>query len=349
MNLTHREIQLSSDQLSKLEGLHLHLNLPEPAIICTLCGYALAVDDDRVGRHLGEKHQVPKGARRKLNALINSLQLPSPETLPKRQDGSTPHPHLRTQDGKACRHCGLRSTSLTVLSQHIRKLHKRELAATGSTGKHWLRDHIIDNLALQSWTLKDIKRAWVITLVRVQTQGSHRSDDRPLQPIPDSIQCFADKLLHEERHRLGLYPTDLNPLADADVAPAHALLTNWMRRTGWDRTFEGANSRILISLLTLPTTSSQPALYLGMHSGQELSSSVTDENKLLSIIGALDRLFDQCGETVRFTDVSIRRWLRSRFPDRPYKAPFELVSQSTSERLYRNEFKRCICYWLRLW
>ncbi|KAM6513664.1 hypothetical protein FALCPG4_016042 [Fusarium falciforme] len=122
-----------------------------------------------------------------------------------------------------------------------------------------------------------------------------------------------------------------------------------MRRTGWDRTFEGADCRILISLSSLPVPSSQP-LYLGMHrDGHELSSSATDENRLLFIVAALDRLFDRCGETVRFTDVSVRRWLRSRFADRPYKAPFELVSQSNSERTYRSEFKRCVCFWLRVW
>ncbi|EGU72814.1 hypothetical protein FOXB_16676 [Fusarium oxysporum f. sp. conglutinans Fo5176] len=122
-----------------------------------------------------------------------------------------------------------------------------------------------------------------------------------------------------------------------------------MNVIAWDRTFEGADCQTLISLSDLPLQSSQP-LYLGMHcDGHELKSSVSDENKLLSIVAALDRLFDQRAETVRFTDVSIRRWLRSRFPDRPYKAPFELVSQSTSERLYRGEFKRCICFWLRVW
>ncbi|KAI8710743.1 hypothetical protein NCS52_01534000 [Fusarium sp. LHS14.1] len=349
MDLMHQEIQLSLDQYSRLEKLHLHFNLPEQAIICTLCGYALATDDDRVGRHLGEKHYIPKGARRKLNALINSLQLPSPETLPKRPDGSAPHPHLQIQEGKACRHCGLRSTSSTILSRHVRKLHKREIAATRSTGKHWLRDHIVDNLAFQSWTLKDIKRAWTITPLRTSTQRFKKSDNRLLQPVPDPIQRLADQLLHEERTRSELHSATLNPPTDGDVLSTQALLTNWMRRTGWDRTFEGADCQILISLSSLPMPSSQP-LYLGMHrGGHELSSSATDENKLLSIVAALDRLFDQCGETVRFTDVSVRRWLRSRFTDRPYKAPFELVSQSNSERTYRNEFKRCICFWLRVW
>ncbi|RKK26943.1 hypothetical protein BFJ69_g16977 [Fusarium oxysporum] len=86
-----------------------------------------------------------------------------------------------------------------------------------------------------------------------------------------------------------------------------------------------------------------------MHEGQELSSPAIDERKLCLIVTALDRMFDCCAETVRYTDVSVRRWLRGCFPDRPYKAPFELVSRPSSERVYRKEVKRCICFWLRLW
>ncbi|KAF6527780.1 hypothetical protein HZS61_008082 [Fusarium oxysporum f. sp. conglutinans] len=347
---THREISLSLDQYSRLEKLHLHFNLPEQAIICTLCGYALAADDDRVGRHLGEKHHISKSARRQLNALVNSLKLPSPDTLPKRPDGSTPHPHLRIQDGKACKHCGLRSTSSDVLSKHIRVLHKPELAATRSGGKHWLRDHINDNLSLQSWTLNDIKRAWVVTAPVRAGASRSRSGNKPLQPAPDSIHCFANQLLDEERKRLGLQSTSIELPAGGVIAPSQALLTNWMRRTGWERTFERADCPMLISLSALPTTTlSGTANYLGIHNGQKFSSPAADEYRVSSITTALDRLFDQCGETVRFTDVSVRRWLRGRLPDRPYKAPFELVSQARSERVYRNEFKHCVSFWLRVW
>ncbi|KAM6505403.1 hypothetical protein FSOLCH5_014622 [Fusarium solani] len=66
------------------------------------------------------------------------------------------------------------------------------------------------------------------------------------------------------------------------------------------------------------------------------------------MVAALDRLLDQCGETVRGTDVCLRRWLRGRFPDRPNKAPFELVTKSSSEKVYRKELKRFVCFWLRL-
>jgi hypothetical protein len=73
-----------------------------------------------------------------------------------------------------------------------------------------------------------------------------------------------------------------------------------------------------------------------------------DERKLVFMMAALDRLLDQCGETVRKTDVCLRRWLHGRFPDRPYKMPFELVTKSSSEKIYRKELKRFICFWLRL-
>ncbi|PNP50512.1 hypothetical protein FNYG_15955 [Fusarium nygamai] len=350
MTAIDQEISLSLDQHSWLEKLHLHLNLPEPAIICALCGYALAANDDRVGRHLGEKHHISKTARQKLNALVNSLKLPSPDILPKRQDGSAPHPNLRIQDGKACKHCGLRSTSSEVLSKHIRSLHKPELAAMRNGGKHWLRDHIYDNLSLQSWTLNDIKSAWIVTEPARVRVAKSRSGDRPLQPAPDSIQHLANQLLDEERKRLELHSSAIEVPEGRVNASSQALLTNWMRRTGWDRTFERADCPILISLSALPKTIPLETVnYLGIHNRQRLSSSATDESRILSIVAALDRLLDQCGETVRFTDVSVRRWLRGRLPDRPYKAPFELVSQAKSERVYRNEFKRCVSFWLRVW
>ncbi|KAI8411136.1 hypothetical protein FOFC_07730 [Fusarium oxysporum] len=176
------------------------------------------------------------------------------------------------------------------------------------------------------------------------------SQNPPLQPAPDSIQHLANQLLDEERKHLGLHSSAIEVPAGGVNASSQAMLTNWMRRTGWERIFERADCPILISLSALPKTIPLETVnYLGMHKRQRLSISATDESRISSIVAALDRLLDQCGETVRFTDVSVRRWLRGRLPDRPYKAPFELVSQAKSERVYRNEFKRCISFWLRVW
>ena len=73
--------RITPKQVQRLEQLELHYDFSAPAVICTRCGYALKIDDDRVGRHLGEKHNVPKSRRRGLNTLINSLQLPDPDLL----------------------------------------------------------------------------------------------------------------------------------------------------------------------------------------------------------------------------------------------------------------------------
>jgi hypothetical protein len=83
---------------------------------------------------------------------------------------------------------------------------------------------------------------------------------------------------------------------------------------------------------------------LGIQGDEVIYSLARDERRLVSMMVALDRLLDQCGETVWRTDVCLRRWLRARFSDRPYKAPFELVAKPSSEKLHRKELKRFICF-----
>ncbi|KAJ4013676.1 hypothetical protein NW761_015084 [Fusarium oxysporum] len=147
--------------IEQLENFGLYLNQPEPAIICIQCKFALKADGDRVSRHLGERHGISKPARRGLGPFIRTLRLPDPETWPVRSDGSPPHPHLRIQQGAACRHCGFRSTSLEVLSRHIKKGHSIDIQnsrarsfpnSTSTSRSCWLQDHILDRLSLQTWT-----------------------------------------------------------------------------------------------------------------------------------------------------------------------------------------------------
>ncbi|KAJ3454045.1 hypothetical protein MRS44_018677 [Fusarium solani] len=134
-----------------LDRLGLYLNQPEPAILCIQCKFALKADGDRVSRHLGERHGISKLARRGLGPFIRTLRLPDPKTLPVRSDGSSPHPHLRIQQGAACRHCGLRSTSLEVLSRHLKEVHPQDIQHSRGRGfpeSHWLQDHILDRLTI---------------------------------------------------------------------------------------------------------------------------------------------------------------------------------------------------------
>ncbi|KAH7111527.1 hypothetical protein EDB81DRAFT_848972 [Dactylonectria macrodidyma] len=321
----------------------LHYNLPEPAIICTHCRYALQVDD--ISRHLRKNHDVLKSTRRHLNSLIRSLHLPNPDLLPARADGSTPHPHLALQVGAACKYCDLRSTSLEVLSRHLKKAHECEIRRAGSKRKYWLRDHIEERLTFQSWTAKDILRSWIVsTSDRQPERGSVNSGLLP-QETSDPVKNFAQQLFTEERERLEKQSGVRRPFDGS--APTPSLMTNWMRRAGWHDLFSGACRKILVTLSEMPWTTGRP-VWLGVYDGEVLHSPVGDERRLALIMAALDRLFDRCGETVRCTDVCVRRWLRGKFPDRPYKAPFELVIRPASERAYRKELKRCLCLWLRL-
>lgn len=117
-------------KLQKLETLSLYYNLPEAAIICTKCGFALS--PKRASEHPGKKHGIARSARHGLKPLLSSLNLPDPDTLALRSDGPRPHPYLTVQVASSCRHCGLRSASEKVLADHLKAKHRDKLElATG--------------------------------------------------------------------------------------------------------------------------------------------------------------------------------------------------------------------------
>jgi hypothetical protein len=82
-------------------------------------------------------------------------------------------------------------------------------------------------------------------------------------------------------------------------------------------TFRNTRCDVLVRLIALPYCTDNRPLPLGVIEGEAIVSPAHDELRLLSMMAALDRLLDQCGETVRITDVCLRRWLRGRYPDRP--------------------------------
>ncbi|KAG4279075.1 hypothetical protein FPRO04_13760 [Fusarium proliferatum] len=338
-------VTLRPSQLQKLENLGLYYNSPEPAIICIECGFAINLT--RAPRRPGDKHHIPKSARRGLKPLIYSLNLPNPETLPLRPNGSPPHPYLTVYKGSACKHCGLRSISEKVLLAHVKSKHSKDIKlAAWQQKRHWLRDHIQQGLLLQSWSANDIRRSWAIT-DNNPGRGS-LSCSTLLQASPDAVKHLAEKLFADERARLKEIQGGLTSLHDSASPACIALQSNWMRRTGWETMFQDTRRDILVALTELPNCRNNQPMPLGIQGEEVIYSLARDERRLASMMVALDRLLDQCGETVRRTDVCLRRWLRSRFPDRPYKAPFELVAKSSSEKLYRKELKRFICFWLRL-
>jgi hypothetical protein len=127
-----------------------------------------------------------------------------------------------------------------------------------------------------------------------------------------------------------------------------ALNTNWMRRTGWAKTSTVTDRSFLAKVAQMPQVT-EHGLLLGTSNGTDLYSCKAAKQRLVLMIAALGRVFDQCADTVRHTDVSMRCWLRSQFVDRPYKAPFELVGRESTSHGYQRLMKRCVCFCFRPW
>lgn len=331
-------LDLSPDRRKqRLDALGLYLNSPEPAIICRLCRFALKPFGDRVTRHLGEKHDVPKAARRGLTAFIRSLDLPDPNKLPLRPDGSPRHPHLDVQRGAACKHCDYRTSSIDLLGRHLAKSHGRKRKTSG-----WLRDDVMDGTFLQSWVQNGARDFWLVESDGARVAGHF---DDTLHQTSISRRSRLEELHSTERERM----TNRHSAAVTDVGSADmSLTTNWMRRTGWAEMFADANRDLLVRLTELPCDTRE-GLCLGIYRGVKLSSHPEDERRLTHIVAAFDRVFDRCEDTVKHTDISIRCWLRGQYPDRPYKAPFELAGRRSTTHKYRRLMKRCACFCFRLW
>jgi hypothetical protein len=315
-----------------LEELGLYLNEPEPAVICRHCRYALQPAVRAVSSHLQEKHGIPAKARRALPAILRAISLPDPNSLPCRPDWSAPHPFLVLQPGAACRKCGFLSTSQDLIQRHLTKAHNLQ-----SDRRHWLQDGIRRGLSLQSWTQNGSRKYWI-------AHGTIESE-MPAHATPRR-RARLEALHQGERDRIhaGVGVDATTNIGVDDLA----LISNWMHRTAWAQTFRGADRSVLL-LLSEGHTLGGRGLELGHYNGKALWSSVEDERVLAAAECAVDWLLDCCEDTARHTDHSVRCWLRSQIPGRPYRAPFELPGRKTTQKRYRTYLKRFVCFVLRLY
>ncbi len=327
---------MTDEDLARLVSWGLHLNTPEPALICIACRYSLQPLGEAVNKHLWEKHSIPTGARRGLSALVRSLRLSDPNTITSRADGSAPHPYLIAQQGATCRHCLFRSTSVELVGRHLSKTHGLR-GYKGST----IGDHLDDSIWLQSWTQNGSRAYWTVQTPAASNEATR--DDvggtpRHRQWLDALHRGERDRIAQEARTRL---PSDTG---GDDLS----LTSNWMRRTDWASTFRGANRPILRRLALAPSADGR-ALAIGEASGQPVLSPSGDEQRLLVLGLALDAFFDRCEDTVLHTSHSIRCWLRGYFPDKPFKAPFQLPGRLTTRRRYRGLWKQMTYFAIRLW
>lgn len=189
-------------------------------------------------------------------------------------------------------------------------------------------------------------------------QGTQVAPVIRAEAIPDTavadirLRAFAEQIVDEEHDRLrtrygppGQHKSEASAITST---PSANLMPSWLRRTGWDGILGGANRRLLVALTKLPSTACRPLRIVDAAGVPAYESPAADEQRLAVIVEAVDWLMDRCHDTVRHTDVSVRRWLRSKYPRQPYKAPFELVTSAHSEKRYRLELKRHLYLHLRL-
>lgn len=171
-------------QIERLASLGLHLNQPEPVIICCTCQYAIQGSGDRISRHVGEKHGIPAEARRGLTAFLRSLALVDPNRLGLREDGSLPHPYLRIMDGFGCKLCGFRSQSSDTVSRHLSKEHDAPRNADSDVATP---SHMKKSLKLQSWTQAGKRDYWTVSNYEGASE-SHNSLNRNWTPQQSTSQ-----------------------------------------------------------------------------------------------------------------------------------------------------------------
>jgi hypothetical protein len=64
---------------------------------------------------------------------------------------------------------------------------------------------------------------------------------------------------------------------------------------------------------------------------------------------AVDHFFERCEDTAEHTNHSVRCWLRSHIPKRPYKAPFELPGRRSTSAKYRSLWKSLLYFAVRMY
>jgi hypothetical protein len=120
-----------------------------------------------------------------------------------------------------------------------------------------------------------------------------------------------------------------------------------MRRTSWVTTFAGTDLSLL-GKLSRTTWMSDDKGEANDNGSMAVVISAVDEQNIAIVGAAIDRFLDQCEDTLRHTDHSIRCCLRSHFPGRSYKSPFELPARNSTRMRYRSLWKRMVYFCIRV-
>jgi hypothetical protein len=311
----------------RLSSIDLALYESDRVLICTRCKYALQPSGQTVSKHLWEKHFLPAKERVGLNLFVRNLDLPDPNTVPKRPDGDPIHPHLLAQSGFACLQCDYRTTSETLVRRHLSQEHGHQLSPSSTS-----RNRCWSEATLQSWTQNGKRGFWIVA--KSENEETQVEQQPPRRKRKLSEICQAEVERTSRRCQFTRDGTPHDPIFSS----------NWIRRTGWVQMFANMDRGHLLNLAQTPVTQ---GLWMGADGEREMLSLAADERRLVLIGMAIDSFFDRCEDTVLHTDHSLLCWLRSQHFGKPYKAPFELPGRNATRKRYRAAWKKMIFFCIR--
>jgi hypothetical protein len=123
-----------------------------------------------------------------------------------------------------------------------------------------------------------------------------------------------------------------------------------MNRTRWPITYDGVRRDVLQALAELPGPLSYATDHILQRSHNadiDILSPRQDEQKIASLMTAVDRMLDRCEETMQHTGRTLLCWLRSTKPYNCYPKPFTLVGLEASKKKYRRFWKRFVAFKFR--
>jgi hypothetical protein len=314
----------------RLRGIDLVLCESDEVLICIRCKYALQPSGETVSKHLWEKHRVPAKERAGLNAFVRGLDLPDPNSVPKRLNGDPAHAHLLVQSGFSCLQCEYLTTSQNLLKRHLSQEHGLQLSCKIS-----YNDRCWSQVTLQSWTQNGKREFWIVGASRDEEAELVQQSPRRKRKLSEICQAEADRVAQSGRSLREGTPHD--PM----------LSSNWMRRTGWAQMFSNTHLRVLTKMVQPLMTTHGERVVLDTLGDKDIVTHASHERKLHAISMAIDQFFDRCEDTVRHTDHSLLCWLRSQYHGKPYKAPFELLGREATRKRYRVLWKRIVFFCLR--
>jgi hypothetical protein len=158
-----------------------------------------------------------------------------------------------------------------------------------------MRDEIVENLSLQSWTQNGPRQYWTVRSgASIPLLGSLEDSPRRRQRV-NALHKQEEERLAAQGGRVACDDAGIDGLAST---------SNWMGRTKWAETYRAVDRRLLLKLREAPARDGHK-LYLGRYRLEEVYSSESHERQLAAVYRAVDRFFSRSGDTIRHTDHSV--------------------------------------------